>query len=322
VNALGKTRRAFGQAAASLCALLAVSMAASAQDWPGKPVRVIVPYPAGGVVDIQARALTQRLATDLGQPFLIENRPGANANIGAEAVARAPADGYTVLVSAPFVVNNPILEQGLRWTPSQLEPVARFSVSPGFLVVPADSPIRSFADFIDRARRANPPLRYGDAGAGNTGTVALDIMRREAGFKVESILYKGLPPVIPDLLNGSLDFSFLPMTLAKAQVDSGRIRALANLASARAPALPDVPTMAELGMPAATVLSWYGLHLPAGTSSGIIARLESAVRAATATDEVQSRFAAGGGMGAFLGRAEFIRALAAEQERMIRLSRP
>ena len=173
-----------------------------------------------------------------------------------------------------------------------------------------------------RARKANPPLRYGDSGAGTTASVALDIMRREAGFKVESILYKGLPPVIPDLLNGSLDFSFLPMTLAKAQVDSGRIRALANLASARAPALPDVPTMAEVGMPAATVLSWYGLHLPAGTPPQIIVRLEAAVRAATATAEVQSRFAAGGGMGALLGRAEFVRALAAEHERMMRLSRP
>ena len=297
-------------------AALGWSPSRAADPWPAKPIRVVVPYPAGGVVDVQARAVLQRVAADLGQPVVVENRPGANANIGAEAVARAAPDGYTFLVSAPFVVNNPLLEQGLRWAPADLEPVARLSASPGFLVVAADSPARSFADFVERARRARPPLRYGDAGAGNTGSVSLEIMRREAGFEFDPVAYKGLPPVIPDLLNGSLDFSFLPLTLARPQVEAGRIRALANISARRSAALPDVPTIAELGMPRATVLSWYGLHAPAGTPGTLLARMEQAVRSAIATEEVRGRLAAAGGEEAFLGRAEFARFLDADRERM------
>jgi len=290
--------------------------ARAADAWPTKPIRIVVPYPAGGVVDLQARALTQQLSHDLGQPILVENRPGANANVGADAVARADADGHTLLVSAPFVVNNPLLEQNLRWAPRDFVPVARFSASPGFIVVAADSPIRSLGDLVERARRFDPPMRYGDPGAGSTGTISIEIMRTEAGFRILPVAYKGLPQVIPDLLNGSLDFTALPLTLAKAQIDAGRIRALANISSRRAKALPDVPTVAELGMPKATVLSWYGLHAPAGTPEAVLARLERAVGAAVATVDVRERFIAAGGEEAFLGRAEFVRFLEADQARM------
>jgi len=309
-------RRAIAGLIAGMASALGGLPAQAADAWPTKPLRVVVPYPAGGVVDLQARALTQALARDLAQPIVVENRPGANANVGADAVARAAPDGYTLLVSAPFVVNNPLLEQGLRWTPQDFEPVARFSASPGFVVVAADSPIRSMADFIERARKADPPLRYGDPGAGSTGTISVEIMGIEAGFGIQSIPYKGLPPVIPDLLNGSLDFTALPMTLAKAQIDAGRIRALANISGKRASALPDIPTVAELGLGKATVLSWYGLHAPAGTPVPILQKLEQAVRAAAATEEVRSRFLAAGGEDAFLGRAEFARFLEGDRARM------
>jgi len=309
-------RRTLAGLVAGTAAALGGLPARAADAWPTKPIRIVVPYPAGGVVDLQARALTQRLSQDLGQPILVDNRPGANANVGADAVARAEADGYTLLVSAPFVVNNPLLEQGLRWTPRDFVPVARFSAAPGFVVVAADSPIRSLADLIERARKADPPLRYGDPGAGSTGTIAIEIMRAEAGFRIQPVAYKGLPQVIPDLLNGSLDFSALPMTLAKAQVDAGRIRALANISSRRAAALPEVPTVTELGMPKATVLSWYGLHAPAATPERVLERLERAVRTAVATGEVRDRFIAAGGEEAFLGRAEFARFLEGDRDRM------
>lgn len=290
--------------------------------WPAQPIRAVVPYPAGGVVDLQARAVLQVAARSLGQPLIVENRPGANANIGAEFVARAVSDGYTLLVSAPFIVNNPILEKGLRWSSSQLAPVVRMAVSPGFMVVSKGSPIRDFPDFLRRARAAQPPLRYGDAGAGNTGTVSLNLMAQEAGFRFESILYKGLPPVIPDLVNGSLDFSFLPLSLARSQLESGKVRVLVNIGARRSPALPDVPTIGESGLPGATVLSWYGLHVPAGTPDAVIGLLESAVRAALATDEVRARLAAGGGEEAFLGHADFVKFLLADRERTQRLIRP
>ena len=298
-----------------------MGQAQGAETWPSRPIRLVVPYPAGGVVDVHARALAQKLAADLGQPVVVDNRPGANANVGAEAVARAAPDGYTLLVSAPFVVNNPLLEQGLRWSPRDFVPIARFAASPGFLVVPTDSPIRNFADFIEHARRAAPPLRYGDAGAGTTASVSLEIIRRDARFDVLSVQYKGLPQVIPDLLNGGLDFTFLPMTLAKPQVEGGRIRALANLGNRRASALPDVPTLAELGAPNATVLSWYGLHAPAGTPASVLSRVEQATKAATASEEVRSRFVAAGGEEAFMGRADFVAFLEVDRERMQALAR-
>ena len=309
-------RRALGGLVAGMASALGGMPVRAADAWPAKPIRIVVPYPAGGVADLHARAVTQRLSQDLGQPIVVDNRPGANANVGADAVARADADGYTLLVSAPFIVNNPLLEQGLRWAPRDFVPVARFSASPGFVVVAADSPIRSLGDLVERARKADPPLRYGDPGAGSTGTIAIEILRAEAGFRIQPVAYKGLPQVVPDLLNGSLDFSALPMSLAKAQVEAGRIRALANISSKRAAALPDVPTVAELGLPKATVLSWYGLHAPAGTPEAVLVRLERAVGAAVATAEVRDRFVAAGGEEAFLGRAEFVRFLEADRARM------
>jgi tripartite-type tricarboxylate transporter receptor subunit TctC len=311
-----RIRRSLAAGAVAWLCVPVLVRAQGSDAWPSKPIRLVVPYPAGGVVDVHARALAQRVAADLGQPVVVDNRPGANANVGAEAVARAAADGYTLLVSAPFVVNNPILEQALRWTPRDLVPIARFAAAPGFLVVAADSPIRDFAEFLERARKAAPPLRYGDAGAGTTASVSLEIIRREARFDVLPVQYKGLPQVIPDLINGGLDFTFLPLTLAKPQVEAGRIRALANIGNRRSAALPGIPTVAELGVPRATVLSWYGLHAPAGTPPAVLARLEQATKLATASEEVRSRFSAAGGEEAFMGQADFVAFLESDRERM------
>jgi len=308
----------------ALCLLAATTSlfgcSAFAQTWPARPVRVIVPYPAGGVVDVMTRAVTIRLATDLGQPFVVESKPGAGANIAAEFVANTAADGYTLLVSAPYIINNPLLESGLRWQPKDFVPVARYALSPSFILVPLNSTARTVKDYVALAR-AKPGLPVGDGGSGSTQSMATQMLGAVAGFTFEAIGYKGAPPVIPDLINGALSMSIIPSTVAIPQVTSGKLRALANTSSKRSPLLPDVPTIAEAGFPEVTVESWYAFHVPTGTPREVVQRLSAAVGAAAATSEVQGRLATAGGEAAFLGTADFESFLRTDAERWQRFAR-
>jgi tripartite-type tricarboxylate transporter receptor subunit TctC len=286
-------------------------------QWPNRPVKVIVPYPAGGVVDVMTRAVTIKLAADLGQPFVVEARPGANANIAAEAVANAPADGYTLLVSAPYLLNNPMIETGLRWKPADFVPVARYALSPSFVLVPPTLPAKSMKEFVDWAK-AKGKVSVGDGGSGTTQSMATYMLRAVAGLDFEFIGYKGAPPIIPDLINGLVSMAIIPSTVAIPQVTSGKLRALANTSDKRSPALPDVPTIAEAGYPDVTVLSWYGFHVPSGTPREAIQKLAAAVGVAAASPEVQQRLASAGGEAGFLAGQEFDAFLRADTERWTR----
>ncbi|WP_326536562.1 Bug family tripartite tricarboxylate transporter substrate binding protein [Pseudorhodoferax sp.] len=293
----------------------------AAAAYPTRPIRVIVPYAAGGVVDIQTRVLTQRLHAELNQPVVVEVKPGASGNIAAELVARAPADGYTLIVSASFMINNPLLETGLRWAPKDFVPVGRFALSPSYFVVPASSPAHSVKEFVELAKKASPAWQYADGGTGTPQTMANEVFKTVAGIPLEPVMYKGAPPVIPDLINGMVAMTVSPATVAIPHIKSGRIRALANINSRRSLQFPDVPTIAEAGYPDATALSWYGLHAPAGTPPEVIATLESAMRAATATQEVKERLVNAGGEEAFLGTADFTAFLRSDAERWEKLVR-
>jgi tripartite-type tricarboxylate transporter receptor subunit TctC len=290
---------------AVMAAGLAPGIASAADPYPSKPIRVIVPYAAGGVVDVQTRALTQRLAIELNQPIVVEAKVGASGNIAAEFVARSPADGYTLIVSAPFMINNPLLESNLRWAPKDFMPVGRFALSPSYFVVPANSPATTVKEFVALAKKAKPPLQYADGGTGTTQTMSNEVFKVVAGIALEPVMYKGAPPVIPDLINGLMAMTISPASVAIPHVKSGKLRALANINSRRSPQLPDVPTIAEAGYPEATALSWYGLHAPAGTPPEVIQKLEVAMRAATATPEVKAGLVSAGGEESFLGTADF-----------------
>jgi tripartite-type tricarboxylate transporter receptor subunit TctC len=290
------------------------AFAQPAASWPTRPIRVIVPYAAGGVVDVMTRAVTARMSIDLGQPIVVEAKPGANANIGADTVANAPADGYTLLVSAPFLVANPMLETSLRWKPADFVPVARFALSPSYLVVPADSPARSVRDYVEMARRS-PGLQYGDGGTGSTQSMATEMLKSVAGIRLEPVMYKGAPPIVPDLVTGTLSMSVLPSTVAIPHLRSGKLRALANTGDKRSPGFLDVPTIAEAGFPDVTVMSWYGFHVPAGTPPEIVRRLAEATGAAAAQPEVRERLASAGGEAGFLAGAELAAFLREEQAR-------
>ena len=311
-------RRALGAAfALAAGGALPSRGAAQAGAWPTKPPRVIVPYAAGGVVDVMARAVTQRMSADLGQAIVVEPKPGANANIAADTVANAPADGHTLLVSASFLINNPMIETGLRWKPADFAPVARFALSPSFLCVPADSPARTAREWVELARRS-PGMQYGDGGTGTPQSMAIEMLKSVAGLKLEPVAYKGAPPIVPDLIAGTVSMSVLPSTVAIPQVKAGKLRALANTADKRSPLLPDVPTLAEAGFAEATVLSWYGFHVPAATPAETVRRIAEATVSAAAQPEVRERLASAGGEAGPMAGAEFAAFLRDEQARWTR----
>ena len=285
-------------------AVLIAAGAAAAQPYPHKALRVIVPYPVGGAVDVMTRVVTNHMAHSLGQALVIDNRPGANANIGPEAAARAAPDGYTLLASATFLVVNPLLETGLRWAPRDFVPVARFTQAPNILVVPASHPSKSVAEFV-AAARATPGLPVGDSGPGAPQTMAVELLKRAAGVEFQSVGYKGGPPILGDLINGQLAMSVLPLNVAMSSIAGGRVRALATTSNRRSPLLPDLPTMAESGYPDVTVISWYGFHVPAGTPPEIIKRITDAVGAAALDDATRSRTATAGGEISFMDTETF-----------------
>ncbi|WP_297721585.1 tripartite tricarboxylate transporter substrate binding protein [Limnohabitans sp. Rim8] len=300
----------------ALCLGLCLAFTAQAQStYPSKPIRVIVPYAAGGVVDVQTRALTIGMAKELGQAIVVEAKPGANANIAAEYVARAPADGYTVLISSPFFINNPLLESNLRWASSDFLPVGRFSMSPSYFVVPMSSPAKTVMEYVELAKKAKPALQYADGGQGSTQTMANEMFRHVAGIALESVPYKGAPPTIPDLINGMMSMAITPSSVAVPQIKAGKLRALANINSRRSADLPDVPTIAEAGFPEVTAVSWYGMHVPAGTPPDTVRKLEAAMKAAAATNEVKERLVNAGGEEAFLGQADFVAFIKADSSR-------
>lgn len=313
-------RRTFTLSALAMTA--AYSGTALSQDaFPDRPLKVIVPYPAGGVVDVQTRAMTQGLAAELGQAVVVESRAGANGNLAAETVARAAADGYTLLVSAPYLINNPMMENSLRWSPKDFVPVARFSMSPSFMCVPAASPAKTVRDYVEMAKRAKPVLQFGDPGTGTTQTMAVEILKSSTGIELQAVPYKGAPPLALDLINNAFSMSVLPSSVAFPHVKSGKLRALATTSSARSAQLPDVPTIAEAGYPDATVISWYGLHAPANTPAAVLRKLETAIKAAIQKPEAQTRLVSAGGEAAFMGTDEFTRFIATDTQMWERINR-
>jgi tripartite-type tricarboxylate transporter receptor subunit TctC len=292
----------------TLRALTALGFALAAATSPaqtgGKPLRIVVPYPAGGSADVMTRIVANRMSANLAQPVIVENRPGANANIGAEAVAGAAPDGQTLLASANFLVINPLHQSDLRWQPGDFLPVARLAQMQNLVVVPSSTKVSTLAELVARAK-ASPGLPAGTAGTGNTQTNAILMFEARAGIKFNHIYYKGGPPAVPDLMNGTLEMSVLPYSLALPGLKDGRLRALATLGDQRSALLPDVPTSAEAGYPQVLAVSWYGLHAPKGTPREAVGRIEAAAVAALKVDAVREQLLKVGGEPAAQDSAAF-----------------
>lgn len=311
-------RRTIGTLSA-MATLCGTPLRAAAQAWPAKPLRAVVGFPAGGVVDVAARVMTERAAQDLGQPIVVENRPGAGGNIAVESVHGAPRDGYSWLISSNFLFVNPALDSAVKWRFEDFAPVARFAMVPSFLLVPSGASYSTLAGWIDHAKRQSAPVQMGDGGAGTSQTMAMRMLEREAGIRLESVYYKGAPQMLQDIIGGQLPISMIPATVAIPAVKAGRVKALVTSGDRRSPALPEVPTMAESGFPNATSVSWFGVHVLAGTPPETVRRAARAIEAACSNADVRARLLSAGGEEAFLPAERFSDYTASESKRWLSL---
>jgi tripartite-type tricarboxylate transporter receptor subunit TctC len=287
---------------------------AGAQSYPTGPVKIIVPFGAGGATDVLARVFADQLQQRLGQPFTPENRGGAAGQIAATAVARSPADGSTLMftTAAPITIA-PLMNDKVQYDPRKdFVTIAVVAVMPVWLVVNANSPLQSAADIVAKAK-ANPgKLNYGTSGVGTELHLAAEALSRSAGIQMQHVPFRGGGEVIAALLGNQLDFAALSTASIAGALKQGSLRALAVSSPQRMSDFPDVPTFAEIGHPGATMMPWWGLMAPAGTPKPIVARLTQELEAATKSEPVRERLKATFVQIDFAGPQEFARRLEAE----------
>lgn len=290
-------------------ALLATPFLAApafAQSFPGRPIRLVVGFPPGGGSDLVARPIAQRMSEALGQPVLVENRGGANGNLGLDAVAKSAPDGYTFgHVNNAVIAVNPLLYRNLPFDSTRdLTPIALATVGGLFFMVPTDLPARNLQEFIALARSRPGQMNFGSAGQGSITHLAYELFAQQSGTQTEPVHYRGSAPALQDMLGGRVQFMIDGINLAKAQVDAGRVRAIAFLGGTeRHPLLPDVPTAYEQGMRELVVRGWQGFVARAGTPEPILEVLQNAIRDAVADPGVQGIFNAQGIIPRFSDRA-------------------
>lgn len=275
---------------------LAASGFAHAQNYPTKPVRLIAGFPAGGGVDATARAYAQKLGEYWGQNVLVENRSGANGMIGAEAVARAPKDGYTLFLSTPSeVALNALLYSKMSYDPlKDLAPISLVAVYPNVMVVNVSVPASTVSDIIALAKKSPGGLHYGSSGTGSTQHLAGEWLLRYAGFNWLHVPYKGAAPATTDIVGGQIPVAILGLGAIMPHIKSGRLRGIAVLSAQRSTTLPDVPTLYESGIKF-DATQWYGILTTAGAPAEIILQVQAAIRRATADTGVRERLIALGG---------------------------
>jgi tripartite-type tricarboxylate transporter receptor subunit TctC len=298
-------------------ALLALPIQALAQAYPAKTVRMVVNFPPGGAADQLGRAVASRLQETLGQPFVVENRPGANGSIGAGEVARAAPDGHTLLMSSGGAIAlNGLLYRNLGYDPMKaLEPVAPVASVAVFLEIKPSIPASTLAEFIAHLK-ANPgKLNYGSPGNGSSPHLAAEMFNRAAQVRTAHVPYKGAGPALTDLLAGQLDFMFDP-GIGLPHVKAGKLKLLAVGSPRRHPAYPDVPTVAEVLGGEFDADTVFGIYAPAGTPRDVIARLNAEIGKAMQTPELKTRASAIAAQEMVLGPEAFAARLRAEHERM------
>jgi len=308
-------RRVFAIATAlALGALAAVPFAAAQGTYPTKPVRIVVPFPAGGTTDILARAAAQRLTETLGQSVVVDNRPGAGGNIGAELVAKAPPDGHTLLMGTvgTHAINASLYAKMPYDHIRDFAPIILVAGVPNVLVVHPSVPVNSVQELIAYAK-ANPgKLNFASSGSGTSIHLSAELFKTMAGVHMAHVPYKGSAPAVTDLLGGQVQLMFDNLPSALPHIKAGKLKALAVTSATRAPALPDVPTIAESGLVGFDATSWFGLLAPAGTPQPIIARVNGDVAKWLATAEAKEKMAGLGANSAGQSTDEFVRHIAAE----------
>ena len=267
----------------------------SSASYPNKPVKVVVPYPAGGATDIAARVVFQQVSEATGQQFILDNRAGAGGNIGAEAVAHAPADGYTLLVATTAHAINMSLFSNLRYDMiKDFTPVSLLTQGPLVLVATPGFAANNVSELIALAKAKPNTLNFASSGNGQSTHLSGELFNTMSGIKLSHIPYKGSAPALTDVMAGQVPLMFDTMLSAMPFVNSGKLKALAVTSSSRSPAAPNIPTIAESGLPAYEVFAWNGLLAPAGTPKPVLARLSEELKKAMQLPQVKDKFSAQG----------------------------
>ena len=295
----------FGRRFAMLGLSMALALGAHAQSYPAKPIRLVVPWPAGGVVDLAARQIGTRLQAALGQPVVVENKLGAGGNIGADMVAKAPADGYTLLLTSSALTVSTAVGAKMQFDAvKDLERVALVGYAPSVLVVSATSKIQTVQELIKAARAQPGALSYASAGVGSPAHMTGELFKSRKDLFILHIPYTGAPAAMTDQIAGRIDFHFSNAAVALPQVKAGKVRALAVTSAQRMPGLPQVPTMMEAGVEKFEADQWLGLLAPKGTPPEVVQKLAAEVNKVLAQEEYSAALANAGMSAAKPGKPE------------------
>lgn len=288
-------RRRLNLTALGLAAALVAAPAWSqANDWPSRPIHMVVPFPPGSSPDTLARMVAEPLAEKLGQPVVVENKAGAGGNIGTRQVAKAKPDGYTILltINGPIVTAPALYKNTLGYDPEKdLQPISMVGTSPNVLVVPADAPADNVQQFVDRARAQPGKLNYGTVGPGSSSHLGMAMLEQEAGISLLQVPYTGFPQVITSIVAGDVHAGFMVPGVAMPQVNAGKVKVLGITSLEESDVLPGLPTVASQGFPGFESISWDALFVPAGTPADIVAKLNRSVLEVLAMPKVKRQMA-------------------------------
>ncbi|MFL6791417.1 MAG: Bug family tripartite tricarboxylate transporter substrate binding protein [Bradyrhizobium sp.] len=281
-------RTAVGLAAAIAATLLGVDGAQAEDNYPSRPIHIVVPYPAGGIVDIVARSVTEQVGRDWRQSIVIEDRPGANSNIGTAAVARGEPDGYTWLITGPAVLVNPTLYKEAGWDAlTHFRCVGLAVWNQSVALVHPSMPAKTIGDFVELARSKPGQFNFGNPGAGSSIDLSAQKLFQAANINLTNVGYKGQPQALIDLITNLMHFEIVSLELALPHIKAGSVKPLAVLTDKRIADLPDVPTIAEAGFPEAAYVPWYGIYVPAATPDALVEKIHAAINKALQNPDVQ-----------------------------------
>ena len=304
-----------------LACALALALPAGAQSFPSRPAKLVVPFPPGGPLDTTGRAIAQKLTEAWGQSVVVENKPGAGGNIGADLVAKSPPDGYTVVMGAlsTHAVNPSLYPKMPYDAQKDFAPITLVAITPNVLVVNPALPVHSVKELVAYAKAHPGKLSFGSGSNGSAGHLAGELFKVDAGVDMVHIPYKGAAPAMQALLAGDTQLMFDNLASAMAQVKAGKLRALAVTTAQRSKLAPDLPTMAEAGVPGFDISTWFGLLAPAGTPPEVVAKWNADVTKILSAPDMRERLAAQGAEAAPDSPAEFTRFIASELAKYARI---
>jgi tripartite-type tricarboxylate transporter receptor subunit TctC len=306
--------------ACGLAAMLLLPAVRAADVWPSRPIHIVVPYPAGGIVDIVARAVAEQVGRDTKQTVVVEARPGANSNIGTAAVARSQGDGYTWLITGPAVLVNPTLYKDAGWDALKDFKCVGLAVwNQSVALVHPSMPVKTIREFVELARSKPGQLNFGNPGTGSSIDLSAQKLFQAADIKLTNVGYKGQPQALIDLMSNLMHFEIVSLALALPHIKEGTVKPLAVFTEKRVAELPDVPTIAEAGFAQAAYVPWYGIYVPSSTPDALVEKIHAAINKALENPDVQHRLAISDIPGKPQPLAGLAELMKSDQEKLVRV---